>query len=421
MLNSRGFFLLMYNKEIIPHLFRTEYTKIVSVLCKLFGIEDIDLAEDLASETFLVATEVWGLKGIPENPTAWLYAVAKNKARDYFRRNAIFKQKIIHHLSNQANDDIEIDLTEKNITDTQLQMMFAICNPILSQEEQIGLTLRILCGFGLAEIANAFLSNKETIKKRLQRAKEKLKASNVKIEVPDALRIKETLDTVLTSLYLLYNEGYYSSHPDKVISKDLCLEALRLTYFLTQFKDTDLPEVNALLALMCFHSSRLEARIDNEGHTILYHDQDNENWDKALIDKGNSYLKKSSTGDNISKYHIEAFIAYWHTFQEDSDEKWQNILRLYNLLLFKEYSPIIALNRTYALAKANGKVAAIVEAEKLNLNDNYLYHSLLGTLYTDIDNEVAIAHFKKASSLASTLESKSIIEQKIKVTERSNQ
>ena len=157
----------MEQQELIPHLFRTEYSKITAVLCKLFGIEHIEIAEDIASETFALAFETWNYKGIPSNPTAWLYVVAKNKAKNYFIRNKIFAEKIAKQFqySSAENDEIEIDLSEKNITDSQLQMLFAICQPSISMEAQIGLSLRILCGFGIDEIADAFLTNKETINK----------------------------------------------------------------------------------------------------------------------------------------------------------------------------------------------------------------------------------------------------------------
>ena len=166
----------MNEKELIPRLFKTEYRKIISVLCKLFGIVHIEIAEDITNDTFLLASETWGLKGIPENPTAWLYTVAKNKTKDYFKRHKTFSEKIVVDIKQNQNqtEEIEVDLSNKNITDSQLQMIFTICNPIIPAEAQIGLALRILCGFGIDEIAEAFLTNKGTINKRLFRAKEKL-------------------------------------------------------------------------------------------------------------------------------------------------------------------------------------------------------------------------------------------------------
>jgi RNA polymerase sigma-70 factor (ECF subfamily) len=405
----------MQKQELLPHLFRTEYRKIISVLCKLFGIEHIEIAEDIVSETFLLAAETWGLKGLPKNPTAWLYTVSKNKAIDHLRRNKLFTEKISLEvkLEEEALHKIEIDWSSKNMNDSQLQMMFAICHPCITTESQIGLSLNILCGFGAEEIADAFLSNKETIYKRLARAKEKLRLEKVKIELPVGSAITARLETVLTTLYLLFNEGYYSASQNTMLRRDLCVEAMRLNLMLTENETTNTPAANALLSLMCFHSSRFEARINSNGEIILYEDQDETRWNTALIQKGQHYLNLASTGKKLSRFHLEAAIAYWHTHKADSNEKWENILQLYNRLLQVEYSPIAALNRTYALAKANGKHEAIVEAEKLNLTDNRLYHSLLAKLYEGINKEKSRLHLEKALTLSKTTADKNFIEKKI--------
>lgn len=389
----------------------------VSVLCKLFGIEHIEIAEDIVSDTFLMASELWGLKGLPDNPAAWLYTVAKNKTKDYLKHNFIFAQKVgpaIKYTSN-ASQEIEIDLSNKNIVDSQLAMIFTICDPVISPEAQIGLALKLLCGFGIEEIANAFITNKEVISKRLSRAKETLRAAKIKIEEPGLKKINERLDTVLTTLYLLFNEGYYSASKDTVLRKDLCIEAMRLNYLLIENENTNQPNVNALFSLMCFHSSRFETRTDENGELILYRDQDATLWNKELINKGEYYLNQAARGQQLSKYDLEAAIAYWHTHQTDTPEKWESILQLYNKLLQIEYSPIAALNRTYALSKANGKEQAIIEAEKINLTDNHLYHSLLGDLYTDIDSVKALKHFGLALRLAKSKAEKTNIAQKIKM------
>ena len=401
----------MEDQELIPHLFRTEYRKIISVLCRLFGFEHIEIAEDIVGDTFLLASETWGIKGLPANPTAWLYIVAKNKAKDVLKHSSIFSQKIAVELRQNAetSEEIEIDLSNKNINDSQLQMMFAVCHPCISTEAQIGLSLNILCGFGVDEIADAFLTNSDTIYKRLARAKEKLRTEKVRIELPDEVEINGRLETVLTTLYLLFSEGYYSTSQNTTLRKELCVEAMRLNVMLTECEQTNTPSANALLSLMCFHSSRFEARTNQNGDLVLYEDQDSSLWSRELIDKGELYLNRSSKGKKLSKYHLEAAIAYWHTKKEDTDEKWENILQLYNRLLQIEYSPIAALNRTYALSKANGKKEAIVEAEKLKLTENHLYHSLLGNLYTDIDNTRASQHFYTAMALAKTNADKTVI------------
>ena len=407
--------LFMEQQELIPHLFRTEFSKITTVLCKLFGIAHIEVAEDIASDTFVAAVETWTFKGLPPNPTAWLYAVAKNKARNYIHRNHIFSEKIAGELKYgfAKVEEPEINLSDQNITDSQLQMLFAICHPSIPIESQIGLALRILCGFGIDEIATAFLTNKETIHKRLFRAKEKLRSEKIKIELPAKDEIANRLGAVLATLYLFFNEGYYSESQESLVREELCVEAMRLTQLLLDNEKTNRPEVNALLALMYFHSSRFAARKDENGEMILYADQDETLWNQALITKGAYHLKEGSQGTALSKYHLEASIAYWHTIKTDTKEKWENILQLYNRLLQIEYSPIAALNRAYALSKANGKLHAIMEAEKLNLVDNHFYFTLLGELYRDIDNSKARSNFQSALNLARTKTDKQTIQAKI--------
>ncbi len=401
--------------ELIPHLFRTEYRKIVSVLYRHFGFDQIEIAEDIAGDTFLTAAETWGLKGVPQNPAAWLYHVAKNKAKNYLNRNSIYENKIIPELQKRDQNIFlkEIDLSPQNINDSQLRMMFAICHPSISEEAQIGLSLRILCGFGIEEIADAFLTNKETINKRLFRAKEKLREGKIKIELPSESEIDERLEAVLRTIYLLFNEGYYSISQNRTLRKDLCFDAMRLCSMLIENEFTNKPQVNALLSLMCFHASRFDARFDKNGEVVLYEDQDTALWDSDLISKGGYFLNRSASGNKISKYHLEAAIAYWHTKKEDTKEKWENILQLYNQLLQIEYSPIAALNRTYALSKANSKEESIIEAEKLNLNDNHFYFTLLGELYVGIDNNKAKQNFDKALSLAKTQTDRQTIQKKI--------
>lgn len=410
----------MEERELLPNLFRTEYRKIVAVLCYQFGIEHIEIAEDIVSDTFLAATESWGVKGLPENPTAWLYTVAKNKTKNYLKRDSLFQQKLSPEISYgiPKTEEIEIDLSVKNIEDSQLAMIFTVCNPSISDDAQVALALNLLCGFGIQEIADAFLTNKEVVYKRINRAKEKLKSEKIKIEQPTPSQINDRLETVLKTLYLLFSEGYYSESQNTILRKDLCAEAMRLLYLLIQNDPTNQPETNALLALMCFHSSRFEARANQNGESILYQDQDETQWNQELIETGTYFLNQASTGNKLSKYHLEAGIAYWHTQKQDTKGKWESILQLYNHLLILEYSPIAALNRTYSLAKTNGKQEAIIEAEKLSLADNPFYYSLLGNLYTDVDNEKAIAHFKTAWQLASSSADKDVLAKSIGLLER---
>jgi len=403
----------------LKHLFQQEFSKMVAVISKLFGLQHIELAEDIVSETFLQASETWGIKGVPKNPTAWLYAVAKRKTLHHFRRDKIFKEKIVpalNHRYENSHTNIELNFSTKNIKDSQLQMLFAICTPAIASEAQIGLALRILCGFGIDEISEAFLANKETINKRLFRAKEKLRSEHVKLELPPESEIRNRLTNVLHIIYLLFNEGYYSKTQNQILRQDLCLEAMRLGLMLTEYPETNLPNTNALMALMCFHAPRFNARqINNEDPSglILYDKQDEALWDQGLINKGMYFLNRSAQGDEISSYHIEARIAYWHCIKEDTEEKWKEILALYDQLLLVNYSQSVVLNRAFALYKAEGRQAALVETEKLKLKNNHFYFVLLGELYKNIDNEKARFNFGKACTLAKTQTEKQDIQAKI--------
>jgi RNA polymerase sigma factor (sigma-70 family) len=400
----------------LKQLFQQEFSKMVAVISKLFGLQHIEIAEDIVSETFLAASETWGMKGVPPNPTAWLYAVAKQKTLYHFRRNKILETKVIPAISAiqpKEEEPEELDFSAQNIRDSQLQMLFAICTPAIASEAQIGLALRILCGFGIDEIAEAFLSNKETINKRLFRAKEKLRSEKVKMEVPPGEEIGKRLDNVLHIIYLLFNEGYYSKTQDAILRRDLCIEALRLSLILTEYELTNQPRTNALIALMCFHASRFNARQTNDERMVLYEEQDEALWDTALINQGIQYLGLSASGNQVSSYHIEARIAYWHCIKADTREKWEDILQLYDQLLRINYSPGVALNRIFVLYKVKGKEKALEEIKKLDMGEDHFYFLLLGELYTTIDNEKAKSSLEKAERFAKTQTEKQGIRDKI--------
>ncbi|HXD77450.1 MAG TPA: DUF6596 domain-containing protein, partial [Puia sp.] len=354
---------------------------------------------------------------MPANPTAWLYTVAKRKTIHLFRRRKILREKVMPVLhADLAGQPAapELDFSAEHIRDSQLQMLFAVCTPAIASEAQIGLALRILCGFGIDEIAEAFLTNKETINKRLFRAKEKLRTEKVNLELPPPAEIAARLDNVLHIIYLLFSEGYYSQTKNQVLQKELCLEAMRVGLLLTEYEKTNQPKTNALMALMCFHASRFDARRTGEADFVLYEQQDERLWDTGLIHRGMEYLALSASGDQLTSYHLEARIASWHCVKADSKEKWEAILQLYNQLLMINYSPGVALNRTYALYKANGREEAIVEAEKLQPGADHFYFLLLGYLYKDYDNEKARCNWKRAYELARTEPERNEIREKLR-------
>lgn len=423
-------------QESLKALFQQEFAKLVAGISRQFGLHHIELAEDIVSETFLLATETWGVRGIPANPRAWLYTVAKQKTLYQFRRHKLLLEKVLPELVTRPFEgvvEMPIDFSDQTIRDGQLQMLFAICTPLIANEAQIGLALRILCGFGIDEIAEAFLSNKETINKRLFRAKEKLRAANLSMALPPDAELVRRLDRVLHVIYLLFNEGYYSKTQNQPLQKEMCLEAMRLGIMLTGYEQTNRPKTRALMALMCFHASRFEARTGEarrgdarsdrrsvadsqnieDGSPILYEQQNEALWDTALINQGFTYLDASMSGDEISTYHLEARIASWHCVKEDTSEKWAAILALYDQLLSINPSPSVALNRTYALYKVEGYLAALTAAKALTMKTNHLYFMLLGELHHETDPGQARAQFQRAYNLAKTPTDRQTIQLKL--------
>lgn len=268
----------------MSEFFRQESGKLNSVLTKLLGIRHIDVANDIVQDSLLKAMNYWSYKGIPENPTAWLYKVARNKAIDYLRRQQKFAE-ISPALQSQQGTSTELEhfFLPQEIEDSQLRMIFACCHPSIPEESSIALVLKTLCGLNVVEIARAFLSSEDTIAKRIYRAKEKIKTEGIDLEIPTRESLPERLEAVLKSVYLLFNEGYNSSHPEQLIRKDLCQEAIRLAFLLTHQSTTRLPRTFALLALMHFQASRFDSRIDSEGNIILLRDQDRTTWNRPLI------------------------------------------------------------------------------------------------------------------------------------------
>ncbi|WP_109833328.1 RNA polymerase sigma factor [Reichenbachiella versicolor] len=402
----------MTDQQKLSEIFKTEYSNLVAVLSNYYGISDLQYAEDIVSDTFMKAMKAWSHKGIPQYPKAWLRKVAQNLYFEDLRRKKTFEDKISKeiHPNNDFSDAPEI--TDELIEDSQLRMMFLLCDPQLNRESQLCIALRLLCGFSTEEITKALLSNKESVNKKLYRAKNILRGQ---LSIDRELTLKdfeERLDNVLRVIYLLFNEGYYSSTVEENIRNDLCWEAMRLGVFLSKHQQSKVEYVYALIALMCFHASRLKARQSGERGNLLYHEQDKSLWDKELIKKGQQYLNFASKGKHVSKYHIEASIAYWHT--QECEEKWEQILMLYNKLLTIEYSPIIAMNRSYALAKAYSPDRAIEAAFDLDLKENVHYYCLMAELYRmNQDTDQEIFNLNKALRLVKKENEKKLIEGKL--------
>jgi RNA polymerase sigma factor (sigma-70 family) len=393
--------------QIISKLFRTESGKMGSVLTRLLGFENLSTAEDLVQETLLSALRVWKFKGIPENPTAWLYAVAKRKAIDVIRHGKV-RQRAQTDLAKALSSEwslaptVEHFFLSSEIEDSQLRMIFACCHPAIPYESQIAVTLKTLCGLSVNDIARCFFTTEETITKRLYRAREKIRSENISLEVPTGRQLRDRLEVVLHTLYLLFNEGYNSSNPDMLIRHDLCEEAMRLTLLLTRHPLTNLSECNALLSLLCFQASRENARVDGNGHIVLLENQDRTKWNKELIERGNFYLNLATENDEVSEYHIEAAIAACHSLASDfATTNWQMILNLYDSLERINGSDVVKLNKAVALSYTSGPEQALEFLSMVSgLENHYLFHSTMADFYSRCGNVTkALCHYENALAL----------------------
>lgn len=401
--------------KLVEHLFRNEAGKLVAVLTKLFGVQHLELAEDVVQDTLISAMDSWLVNGIPDNPAAWITLVAKRKAINQLKRQNNTP------LFSEENSYKEVDTVflENEITDSQLRMVFTCCHPTLPLSSQIALTLKTLGGMSIGEIAQALLTNEATINKRLYRAKQKIRTEQISFEIPTGKQLDERLESVYVCLYLLFNEGYNSSSTKTVIRKGLCAEAIRLTKLLSNFF-TKKGTPHALLALMYFHVARFDARIDDKGAIVIFEDQDRSLWDKEIISYGLLQLHQSKKEDVLSSYHIEATIAAEHCLSENFVKtNWKNIHQYYQLLYEFKNNPIILLNLAIVKSKLGKLKEAINEIEVLkekeDLSNYFLLYATLGELYLQKgENKEAKKNFEISVSLTQSVAELNFLAEKIK-------
>lgn len=402
--------------ELAEHYFRQEYAKMVSVITRYFGLSGINLAEDIVQDTLLEALHQWEYKGLPPNPSAWLYTVAKNKALNVLKKN---QKQITKETLEVFELPVEQLFAEAQIADDQLRMMFACCHPSISEEAQICLILKTLCGMSISEISKAFLTSNETINKRLVRARKRLKEEQVSFGFPAPKELDDRLTTVMKTILLLFNEGYNASAGDEVIRFELCLEAIRLTQMLcdhSRFKAYSSP--NALMALMLFNTARFKARIDEQGQIIRMVHQDRKLWDQRLIMQGIQHLEKLEESEELGLYHVLATISAYHCTAPDyASTNWQGILNMYDLLLKLDNSPLVKLNRSIAVGQVYGAAQAIDAllgmSEEMPSN-YYLYYSTLADLYFEMGNyQKAIQQLEMALPLTTQASERHLLEQRM--------
>ncbi len=406
------------SRQLTEHFFRKEYGKIVSVVTRYIGTHNVQTAEDIVQETLLKAVDHWQQNGIPENPQAWLYTTAKNHTLNVLKRKKYELQYESQLKLEHKQVELEqLQISDDLINDEQLKMMFVCCHPSISENSQIALILKILCGFSITEIANAFFTTTETINKRLVRGRKQLRTAEISFEIPK--NISESLDIVLKTIYLLFNEGYSPSQQNKVIRYDLCLEAIRLVEILAKNENIkQKSDAFALLALMYLNAARFEARSE-DGTIIEMHKQNRELWNLSLMNKGIMYLHQTTQENTVSVYQILATISGHHCTAPNFEEtNWEAILLLYDHLLELQDTPLVRLNRCIPLAKVKGNTAGIDALQELkgtsDIGNHYLFHATLAEFHIQENNTLdATSCLQRAVSLCTNTRDIELLEKKL--------
>jgi RNA polymerase sigma-70 factor (ECF subfamily) len=390
---------------LVDHLFRHRAGQMIATLVRIFGPRHIDLAEEVVQDALLKALQQWPYRGVPDNPSAWLIQVAKNRALDLLRRETSLEEKsaeIARAFAAQeefANrrSETERGRSGESLDDT-LGMIFMACHPAIPREGRLALTLKTVGGFGTSEIARAFLAKEPTVAQRLVRAKRLIRDEGITFDLPGEVEMSARLDSVLEVLYLLFNEGYTAHAGENLVRADLVEEAMRLCSLVIRHPATDQPKCHALLALMMFHAARLSTRIGAGGEISLLADQDRSLWDRRLIHFAYRHLERSAEGHEFSEYHLQAAIAACHAAVASYElTDWAEIVRLYDMLIALNPSPVVALNRAVAIAKLRGPEAGIRAVEEISrhpaLQHYYLLPATLGDLWSEMGDDKKAADF----------------------------
>jgi len=397
--------------RLVDHLFRHEAGKMIAILTRIFGVENLTLAEDVVQEALARALQTWPFYGVPENPSAWIMRASRNLAFDVVRRRKLFQNKqaeIIRLMDRDSAAPEEAIFSEHEIADDRLRLMFVCCHPAIPADAQVALALKTLCGFGVTEISRAFLTTDAAIAKRLTRAKQRIRDAQIRFEIPAGEELAQRLDGVLQSLYLLFNEGYKASSGESLVREELCREAIRLTNLLAEHPAGNRPKTHALLALMLLNTARMPTRQDGEGNLLRLSEQDRRRWDQPMIGRGMFHLMQSAAGDEISEYHLQAGIAASHDTAKDYESTdWRQILSLYDRLVALDGSPVVALNRAIVVATIQGPKAGLEAVEAISdfnkLSSYYLLYAVLGEFEMQLNNlQAATEHFRRSFELADT-------------------
>lgn len=358
----------------------------VTRLTRVLGARHLELAEDAVQEALVKALHTWPVSGVPDRPAAWLFAVARNKALDHVRRSRWLDERagqVAAALAALASD--ALDEGRLPFGDADLCVMFLTCHPALSRDARVALTLKTVCGFGVDEIARAYLQPAPTIAQRLVRARRTLREVDAVADMPQGDALETRRGAVLEALYLMFNEGYAAHDGDSLTRPDVCEEAVRLTRLLALWPRTASPDTWALLSLMLLHSARLRTRTSPAGDILLLHEQDRTHWDQARLAEGFSWLERSASGSEASAYHVQAAIAATHVMAGDvASTDWARIVMLYEQLQQIAPSPVARLNQAIAIGQWQGAAKGLEALEAVgsgaHLARYYLAHAVRGVL-----------------------------------------
>jgi RNA polymerase sigma-70 factor (ECF subfamily) len=394
---------------VIDRVFRDEAGKAIATLIRLFG--DIDVAEEAVQDAFMVATEKWPEIGLPPNPGGWIVTTARNRAIDRLRRESTREDR--HAQAVALHIGAEPVPVEEPVSDDRLRLIFTCCHPALEPAAQVALTLRLLGGLQTPEIARAFLVPEPTMAQRLVRAKRKIKAANIPYRVPRDADLPTRLGSVLTVVYLIYNEGYAASSGVELVRSDLCAEAIRLARLLRDLMP-DEPEAIGLLALLLLTESRRAARTTNEGALVLLGDQDRTLWDRDLIEEGQALVRACLRRNRPGTFQIQAAIAAVHgDARRSEDTDWGQILQLYDQLMARAPSPVVALNRAVAVAEVDGAARALDLLADLDLPRYHLFHATRAELLRRMGRvEAADAAYGDAIALVTNPAERRLLEER---------
>jgi RNA polymerase sigma-70 factor (ECF subfamily) len=363
----------------------------VAHLTRLLGPAQLELAEETVQEAMLRALQTWPYQGVPANAAAWLFRVAHNIAIDAVRHRRMLGDKtdaIVAELTQSASAPPDDPDLEVQLRDDELRMIFMCCHPEIPNDARVALSLKTVGGFGVREIARAFLAEDSAIAQRLVRAKRQIRDRRLTLDMPHGSELAGRLDSVLEVIYFMFNEGYAAHAGEDLIRQDLCMEALRLGRLVAASSIAE-PRVDALVALMALDAARLPARVDESGDLILLESQDRSRWDQQLIALGFHHFDRSIAGEHVSEYHVQAAIAATHARASDPQSRdWPLVLELYDQLFALNASPVVALNRAVAVARVRGPAEALAAIEPLahdpKLHGYYLLLAVRGHLLLEL-------------------------------------